>query len=112
MPKTKIFSDAALNQLIQEASPLPTAMDTSSGYHGPEGYPKTDIPAKFLNLLAVTLGKDALLPLKTQKSETAWIFSVRADKFEVKYKDLKDYFDSGLIGIRFDKPNILLYFKQ
>lgn len=111
MPKTKIFSDAALNQLIQEASSLPTAMDTSSGYHGPEGYPKTDIPAKFLNLLAVTLGKDALL--KSQKSETAWIFSVRADKFEVKYKDLKDYFSFGLIGIRFDTPNtILLYFKH
>lgn len=111
MPKTKIFSDAALNQLIQEASPLPTAMDTSSGYHGPKGYPKTDIPAKFLNLFATTIGKDALL--KTQKSETAWIFFVRADKFEVKYKDLIDYFNFGLMGIRFDKPNtILLYFKQ
>jgi len=111
MPKTKIFSDAALDQLIQEASPLPTAMDTSSGYHGPEGYPKTDIPAKFLNLLAITLGKNALL--KAQKSETAWIFSVRADKFEVKFDDFKKYVSFGLMGIRFDKPNtILLYFKQ
>lgn len=111
MQPFKRFLDATVEQVFEEKSTLPTAMDTSSGYHGPEGYPQADIPPKFLNLIATTLGKTALQ--KAMKSQTDWIFFVRADKFEVKYDDFKKYVSFGLSGIRFDRPNtILLYFKQ
>jgi len=87
------------------------AIDVSYGQHGPEGYPKINIPDKLQNLISVTLSNRAILGA-WKYEDNSWTIQVTANGFSLRNDDLKKLIKSGLVGIQFEQPKSLnLYFK-
>jgi len=101
------------NKVLERYLDEMRATDTSSGTHGPEGYPEADVPSKLLMSIGSALhggGKDIL---KIWKGEGHWTFQVASRNFDVRHGDFKKLVKLGLNGVRYEAPNsMLLYFKQ